>query len=179
MSLRQRPYHSLSGFPKHTFFSEVLLKLVFDIQRFHQQIFNEHQVCPSIPQWLAQWIKNLPALQKTQEIQVQSLGQEDSPQRRKMATRSSILAWKIPWAEKPERLTVQRGAKGSKESNMTEQLNTHHCAPGCVLRAGDAVVRKTGRNPRFPVAFIHVCVCEREKQQMNNLQVIKWKLWET
>ena len=80
---------------------------------------------------------------------------------------------KNPWAEKPERLTVQRGAKGSKESNMTEQLNTHHCAPGCVLSAGDAVVRKTGRNPRFPVAFIHVCVCEREKQQMNNLQVIK------
>ena len=179
MSLLQRPYHSLSGFPKHTFFSEVLLKLVFDIQRFHQQIFNEHQVCPSVPQWLAQWIKNLPALQKTQEIQVQSLGQEDSPQRRKMATRSSILAWKIPWTEEPERLTVQRGPKGSKESNMTEQLSTHHCAPGCVLRAGDAVVRKTGRNPCFPVACIHVCVCEREKQQMNNLQVIKWKLWET
>ena len=28
---------------------------------------------------MAQWIKNLPALQETQEIQVQSLGQEDPP----------------------------------------------------------------------------------------------------
>ena len=104
ISLLQRSYHSLSGFPKHTFFSEVVLKLVFDIQRFHQQIFNEHPLCPSIPRWLAQWIKNLPALQETQEIQIRSLGQEDSPQRRKMATRSSILAWKIPWTEEPDRL---------------------------------------------------------------------------
>ena len=48
ISLLQRPYHSLSGFPKHTFFSEVLLKLVSDIQRFHQQIFNEYPWCLGI-----------------------------------------------------------------------------------------------------------------------------------
>ena len=34
------------------------------------------------------------------EIQVQSLGQEDSLEK-EMATHSSILAWKIPWTEKP------------------------------------------------------------------------------
>ena len=34
------------------------------------------------------------------EIQVQSLGQED-PLEKGMATRSSILAWRIPWTEKP------------------------------------------------------------------------------
>ena len=34
-----------------------------------------------------------------QEMQVQSLGQED-PLEKEMATHSSILAWKIPWTEK-------------------------------------------------------------------------------
>ena len=42
-------------------------------------------------------VKNLPAVQKTQ---VRSLGQED-PLEKEMATHSSILAWRIPWMEKP------------------------------------------------------------------------------
>jgi len=41
-------------------------------------------------------VKNPPAMQ---EIQVQSLGQED-PLEKKMATHSSV-AWKIPWTEEP------------------------------------------------------------------------------
>ena len=39
-------------------------------------------------------------MQKTQETQVQSLGQED-PLEKRMATPSSILAWRIPWTEEP------------------------------------------------------------------------------
>ena len=35
-----------------------------------------------------------------QEAQVQSLGEED-PLEKEMATCSSILAWGIPWTEKP------------------------------------------------------------------------------
>ena len=42
-------------------------------------------------------VKNLPAMQETQ---VQSLGWED-PLEKGTATRSSILAWRIPWTEKP------------------------------------------------------------------------------
>ena len=42
-------------------------------------------------------VKNLPAVQ---EMQVQSLGGED-PLEKEMATHSSILAWRIPWKEKP------------------------------------------------------------------------------
>ena len=38
-----------------------------------------------------------------QEMQVQSLGQEDSLEE-EMATHSSILAWRIPWTEEPCRL---------------------------------------------------------------------------
>ena len=41
--------------------------------------------------------KNLPVVQETQ---VQSLGQEDVPERR-MSTHFSILAGRIPWAEGP------------------------------------------------------------------------------
>ena len=42
-------------------------------------------------------VKNLPAMQKTW---VQSLGREDLLEK-KMATPSSVLAWRIPWAEEP------------------------------------------------------------------------------
>ena len=42
-------------------------------------------------------VKNLPAMLETW---VQSLRQED-PMEKGMATHSSILAWRIPWTEKP------------------------------------------------------------------------------
>ena len=45
---------------------------------------------------VAQMVKNLPAVQETW---VQSLGWED-PLEKEMATRSSILAWRIPWTKK-------------------------------------------------------------------------------
>ena len=51
---------------------------------------------------MAQMVKNLPAMQETQ---VPSLSQEDSVEE-KMATCSSILAWKIPWAEEFTWFTV-------------------------------------------------------------------------
>ena len=46
---------------------------------------------------VAQRVKHLPAMQETQ---VRFLGQED-PLEKGMATHSSILAWRIPWAEEP------------------------------------------------------------------------------
>ena len=48
-------------------------------------------------------VENPPAMQDSQEMQVQSLGQED-PLEEGMATHSSILAWRIPWTEEPGRL---------------------------------------------------------------------------
>ena len=45
-------------------------------------------------------VKNPPAMQKTW---IQSLGWKD-PLEKGMATHSSILAWRIPWAEEPGRL---------------------------------------------------------------------------
>ena len=45
-------------------------------------------------------VKNLPAMQETQETGVPSLGWEDTMEE-KMPTHPSILGWRIPWTEKP------------------------------------------------------------------------------
>ena len=47
---------------------------------------------------MALQIKNLPAVQETQEMWVRPLGRED-PLEKEMATCSSILAWRILWTE--------------------------------------------------------------------------------
>ena len=60
---------------------------------------------------MAQQVKNLPAMQETQEMWVESLGLED-PLEEEMTTHPSILAWKIPWTEEPGRVTVHRVPKG-------------------------------------------------------------------
>ena len=52
---------------------------------------------------IAQQVKNLPALQETQEMWVQFLGQKDLLDE-EMATHSSILDWRIPWTQETHRL---------------------------------------------------------------------------
>ena len=47
--------------------------------------------------WMAQTVKNLPAMQETQ---VRSLGCEDTLEKG-MAIHSNILAWRIPRTEEP------------------------------------------------------------------------------
>ena len=59
-------------------------------------------------------VKNPPAMQETK---VQTMSRED-PLEKEMVTYSSILAWRIPWAEEPDRLQLW----GHKESDSTEQL---------------------------------------------------------
>ena len=51
---------------------------------------------------MAQVAKNPPAMPETQEMWVQSLGQEE-PLEKETATHTSILAWEIPWTEEPGR----------------------------------------------------------------------------
>ena len=64
---------------------------------------------------MAQTIKNLPAVQKTQ---VRSLGWED-PLEKGMATYSSIIAWRIPWTEELYGLLSM-----GLQRDSTERLNT-------------------------------------------------------
>ena len=49
---------------------------------------------------MAQQVKNLPAMKEIQEMQVQSLGQED-PLEKEMVTDSSVHAWETPVTEEP------------------------------------------------------------------------------
>ena len=62
------------------------------------------------PSPMAQWVKNSPAMQETQETWVRFLGQEDSLEE-EMVTHSSILAWEIPWTEDPGRLQQSMGSQ--------------------------------------------------------------------
>ena len=57
-------------------------------------------------------VKHLPTMCETR---VQPLSQED-PLEKEMATHSSILAWRIPWAEEPDGL-----------QSMGLQSRTHDC----------------------------------------------------
>ena len=52
-------------------------------------------------------VERLPAMRETQ---VQSLGWED-PLEEGIATRSSILAWRIPWTEEPGRLQSMKSQR--------------------------------------------------------------------
>ena len=69
---------------------------------------------------MAQRVKNLPAIQKT-ESQVRSLGRGDPPEEG-MATHSSVLAWRIPWTEEPGGLH----SMGHNESDTTEAIEHMH-----------------------------------------------------
>ena len=64
---------------------------------------------------MVQQVKNLPAMQETQETWVRSLGWED-PLEKGMATHSSILSWRISWTEKSGGPQFM----GSQESDMIE-----------------------------------------------------------
>ena len=61
-------------------------------------------------------VKNLPAVQELQETQVRSPG----PLEEGVATRSSIIAWRIPWSEEPGGLQ----STDHKESDTTGELST-------------------------------------------------------
>ena len=76
--------------------------LMDQIQRIRESCWPESQGEWGFPGGSA--VKNLPVMQETQEMQVQSLGQDD-PLEEEMAIHTSILAWGIPWTEEPSGAT--------------------------------------------------------------------------
>ena len=82
-------------------------------------------------------LKNLPAnagdARDKIDVSLQSLSGED-PLEQEMATHSSILACKIPWAEEPGKLCPWN----CKELNMTE--HTTHCYLSIYLLFGQAAL---------------------------------------
>ena len=70
---------------------------------------------------MAQWVKNWPAMQETQETWVQSQGRKD-PLEKGTATHSSILARRIPWTSKA--MEVRRLGQGNLLSVLFLLCNT-------------------------------------------------------
>ena len=85
---------------------------------------------------VAQMVKNLPAMQ---EIQVQSLGLEDSLDKGK-ATHFSILAWRVPWTEEPgglQSIGLQRvghnWVTNAHSPTLMHYPRIYHSLPGIIL----------------------------------------------
>ena len=81
-------------------------------------------------QMAQQWVKNLPAMQETQETWLPSLGGEE-PRKEEMATHSRILAWKILWTEELGGLQ-SKGSQRVRHIHKGEQSSSHlpcvhHC----------------------------------------------------
>ena len=96
---------------------------------------------------VTQMLKNLPAMQETQ---VQSTGREDTLEKG-MATQSTLLAWRIPWTEKPGRYNLW----GHKALGTTELLTLSHVR-------GNRKIWSWQEASKFSIFFINnfaVCVC--------------------
>ena len=70
-------------------------------------------------------VKNLPAMQETQEMQIRALGRED-PRKKEMATHSSIFAWKVPWTERSGGLRSM-GLQRAGHDWSTERAHVREC----------------------------------------------------
>ena len=71
---------------------------------------------------MAQWVKNVPAMQETQETRIWSLCWVD-PLQKEMATQSSILAPKIPGTEEPGRPQFN-GSQRAEHNWVTKHTHT-------------------------------------------------------
>ena len=66
-------------------------------------------------------VKNSPANEETQETQVQSLGQEDPPEKG-IATHSSILVCRTSWTEEPGGLQFKGSQRVRHDLAIKQQL---------------------------------------------------------
>ena len=105
---------------------------------------------------MAQWGKNLPAVQETQEAWVWFLGQED-PLGKEMATHSSVLAWETPWMEKPGRPQSMRSQRVSTSDPIWTISITYFCVRGKKSQCqGRCWVPDSGRREQYLPKVIFV-----------------------
>ena len=78
-----------------------------------------------------QWYKIYPLLQDTKWELGSISGQED-PLEEGMATRSSILAWRIPWTEEPGLQSIWLHGVRHNWNDLAVYANKHWCESGFV-----------------------------------------------
>ena len=94
-------------------------------------------------------VKNLPCQSRRSKTQVWYLGWEN-PLEEELATHSSILAWKTPWTEEPNRLQGT-GSQKVRQDLVTEQQKQQQVVKNLPASIGDArgmdSVPGLGRSP--------------------------------
>ena len=90
---------------------------------------NNHQIFGA--SLVAQLVKNLPAIQEMQKLQVWFLGWED-PLGEGMTSQSSILTWRIPWTERLGGGYSPQGRKEVDPNQASEHAHMHQ-----ILAMGD------------------------------------------
>ena len=101
---------------------------------------------------VAQTVNNLPAMQ---EIEVWSLGWKN-PQEKRVATHSSILAWRIPRTEEPGKYSPW----GCEELDATERLTYTKTSARCFLKCVPRK-RKNFKKPRRSSPCLEVGLSKR------------------
>ena len=92
-------------------------------------LIKHRSIWTGLPRWLSGQRIHL-LMQQTQETRVWSLGREYLLEE-EMATHSSMLAWGIPWTEKPGRLQFMGSHSWTQLSDWAH-IHTHHM----ISRAG-------------------------------------------
>ena len=139
-----------------------LLSLSRNIHSCHckwQDFFNDWIIFHYIykASLVAQMVKNLPAMQETQ---VQPLGPEE-PLEEGMATHSSILAWRIPWAEEPSGLQ-SLGSQRVEHDWVTKHTHTHTHIPGC----GENSVSWSVKSTKHAIGTQKILLLSLKQKQM-------------
>ena len=98
---------------------------------------------------VVQSVKHPPAMQKTW---VQSLGQED-PLEGEMATHSGILAWIIPWTEKPGSLYSPWGRRELDTTNIHRHWKKDGCTLSCSVMSDSLWPQGLGTRLLYPWDF--------------------------
>ena len=80
-----------------------------------------------------------------------------------MTTHTTILAWKIPWAEEPGRLQ----SMGSQESDMTQQLNRQPCYIATAVRLEASAPCFSTLRPRLmeQITFSNTASCHDQQKE--------------
>ena len=99
-------------------------------------------------------VKNLSAMQETW---VQSLGQEDSLDKR-MATNSCILAWKIPRTEEPLRLQ----SMGSLKSQTHQTVGKKYHVLGLEESFLSTLRQEIARLGNFSYTLVYISWCKKK-----------------